>query len=106
MSKRPGKQDADTPEHLSFEDAAARLEAIIERIESGKIGLEQAIAEYERGAALVRRCREILDRAEQRVAELAAETDGARNPGNPGNPDRRARARDDDDEEADDAAPF
>ena len=67
---------------LSFEQAIERLEAIVERVEQGEIGLEQAIAEYERGVGLVKRCREILARAEQRVTELSghlSETDPADN---------------------------
>lgn len=46
------------------------LEQIIERIEGGETGLEQSIAEYEKGMALIKRCREILTRAEQKVEEL------------------------------------
>lgn len=57
---------------MSFEDALSNLERIIDRIESGKVGLEDSIAEYERGVDLLKRCRAILDRAEQRVAELTA----------------------------------
>jgi exodeoxyribonuclease VII small subunit len=50
-----------------------QLEQIIERIESGQVGLEQSISEYERGVALIKRCRQVLDRAEQRVEELTAQ---------------------------------
>lgn len=51
----------------------AQLEQIIERIESGEIGLEKSISEYERGVGLIRRCREVLERAEQRVEELTSQ---------------------------------
>lgn len=57
----------------SFEQAVQQLEQIIERIESGQVGLEQSISEYERGVALIKRCRQVLDRAEQRVEELTAQ---------------------------------
>lgn len=50
-----------------------RLEAIIDRIESGDIGLEQSLSEYEQGVKLLRRCREILAQAEQKVIELTPE---------------------------------
>jgi exodeoxyribonuclease VII small subunit len=56
-----------------FEEALELVEAIIEKVESGQIGLEESIAQYERGAALILRCRKILDRAEQRVQELTAQ---------------------------------
>lgn len=51
----------------------AQLEAIIARMESGEIGLEAAMAEYERGVALARRCREILGQAEQKLEALSRE---------------------------------
>ncbi len=68
MSAKRAAGKAD--ENLSFEDALTRLEEIVQRIESGDVGLEQAITEYEQGMALVRRCKEVLARAEQRVEEL------------------------------------
>jgi exodeoxyribonuclease VII small subunit len=55
---------------VSFEDALTQLETIVERIESGDIPLERAIAEYERGVGLVRQCRSILSNAEQKIEEL------------------------------------
>jgi exodeoxyribonuclease VII small subunit len=58
---------------LDFERAVEQVEKIIERIESGEIGLEASIAEYERGVALIRRCRQVLERAEQRVDELTGQ---------------------------------
>ena len=57
---------------LDFERAIEQVEQIIERIESGEIGLERSVTEYERGVALIRRCREALSNAEQRVEELTA----------------------------------
>ncbi len=60
---------------LTFEDALAQLEAIIEKIERG-VGLEEAIGEYERGVTLIRRCKDILQKAEQRVDELNRQASG------------------------------
>ncbi|TVQ32191.1 MAG: exodeoxyribonuclease VII small subunit [Phycisphaeraceae bacterium] len=57
-------------DEIGFEEAVQRLEQIIDRIERGEVPLEESLREYERGVALVRRCRGILDRAEQRVREL------------------------------------
>jgi len=72
----PAKNSAEpaSPEtdELSFEEAVAQLEAIVDRIERGEIGLERALAEYERGVRLVTRCRSILDQVEQRIDELSA----------------------------------
>lgn len=58
------------PEELTFEQATEELEAIIERIESGEIGLEEALAERKRGDELIRRCRAILDTAEQELEKI------------------------------------
>lgn len=69
---------------LSFEDALTRLEQIIEKIESGEVGLEKAIAEYERGVALIRRCKDILQKAEQRVDELTRQGPSPAAPPAPG----------------------
>jgi len=55
---------------LSFEEAIANLEKMIERIESGETGLEESLTEYERGIALYRHCRDILNKAEQRFEKL------------------------------------
>ena len=56
---------------MRFEEAIGRLESLIDGIESGEVGLEEAIARYEQGQKLVQCCRGILEKAEQRIAELA-----------------------------------
>ncbi len=56
----------------SFEDALTDVESIIERIESGQIGLEESLGEYERGVALINHCRTVLLKAQQRVDDLTA----------------------------------
>ena len=63
-------------EKLSFEDAMGELEQLVEQIESGEIGLEEALKRYERGIALIKRCRTVLDSAEQRIAELTTDAEG------------------------------
>ncbi len=62
-------------EQLRFESAIERLEAIVERIESGEVGLEAALEEYEKGIGLIGRCRSILDRAEAKITQLSASGD-------------------------------
>lgn len=59
----------------SFEESIAEVESIIERIESGEMGLEDQIEQYARGAEMLKRCREVLDRCEQRVEEITAKLD-------------------------------
>jgi len=62
------------PEEMSFEAATSELEAIVTRIESGDIGLEEALAERRRGDALLKRCRAILDAAEQELEQVSPDT--------------------------------
>jgi len=71
MTKRSSKTPKKTRRaDLDFETAVTQLEEIIESIESGAIGLEQSLAEYEKGVQLIARCRTILENAEQRVETL------------------------------------
>lgn len=72
MAKRKEGQPP-APSNLGFEAALAELETIIDRIEQGEVGLEESIQQYRRGAALVGRCRSILDSAEQEVERISAE---------------------------------
>lgn len=60
------------PEKLSFEAAMEELESLIERIERGEIGLEESLAQRKRGDALIKRCREVLDAAEQELEQTTS----------------------------------
>jgi exodeoxyribonuclease VII small subunit len=55
---------------LSFEEALAELEKIVRDLEAGKGRLEEAVAAYERGAALRRHCEGLLAAAEQKVQAI------------------------------------
>jgi exodeoxyribonuclease VII small subunit len=58
----------------SFEEEYDRLEDIVERLDSGRVGddltLDEALELYEEGVELVRRCREHLDDAEATLETL------------------------------------
>ena len=56
---------------LPFEEALARLEALVERMESGELSLEESLASFEQGIALTRSCQEALSKAEQKVKILS-----------------------------------
>ena len=56
---------------LSYEEAMAQLEALVERIEQGEVGLEESLASYRRGEQLLRHLKGLLDRAETTVRELS-----------------------------------
>jgi exodeoxyribonuclease VII small subunit len=62
----------------TFEESVAQLEQIVAAIESGQIGLEESLAKYEQGMALVKRCRGILDSAEKRIEQLTETKDGVK----------------------------
>lgn len=61
---------------LKFEDALEQVESIIEQIESGQVGLEESIAQYEQGMKLLSRCQTILSSAQKRIAELTTDSQG------------------------------
>ncbi len=71
MAKR--RTASESTEGPSFEQSLEELESIISRVESGDVGLEKSIDEYERGVALIKRCRAVLERAEQRIQQLSLE---------------------------------
>lgn len=62
---------------LSFEDALARLETIVSRLESGQAPLEESITLYEEGAQLKSHCEARLKAAQLRVEKIVVGSDGA-----------------------------
>ncbi len=58
-------------EALSFEEALAELERVVERLESEVLPLDEAVELYNRGQALTRRCQHRLDQVELKVEQLA-----------------------------------
>jgi exodeoxyribonuclease VII small subunit len=83
MSKRPQGADASAAAGegaLPFESALAHLEDLVDRLEGGELSLEEALATFERGVSLSRRCAEELERAERRVEVLVRGEPGVRQP--------------------------
>ena len=70
---------ANDPPHPSFEDALARLEAIVRDLEEGQLGLAEALARYETGVGLLKDCHRLLERAERKI-ELLCGFDAEGNP--------------------------
>ena len=54
----------------SFEQSLNELQAIVERLESGDLSLEESLAIFEQGIGLTRECQNALQDAEQRVRIL------------------------------------
>jgi len=69
-SKAKKKKSAQAAD-LSFEEALARLEAIVVDLEDGEIGLSESLARYEEGIKLLGQCHGLLEGAERRVALLS-----------------------------------
>ena len=63
-------------EEMSFEQAMAELEGVVEKLERGEVPLEESIALYERGAQLKAHCEAKLKAAEERVEKLTLDAHG------------------------------
>lgn len=61
------------PAPESFEMAIGELEQLVQRMESGALSLEQSLAAYRRGAALIGWCRASLADVQQQVRILEAD---------------------------------
>ena len=61
---------------VSFEDALIELQSVVDRLEAGKVPLEEALSLYERGMELVKLCNNRLDTAEQRVNAVHITAEG------------------------------
>lgn len=66
---------------VTFEEALRRLDEVVSRLESGEVGLEEAVALFERGQGYLAACRERLGAAQRRIEELTAEGLPASEPG-------------------------
>ena len=53
-----------------FETLLARVETLVRELESGDIGIEDAMLRYEEGMRAVQACRKVLDDAERRIEIL------------------------------------
>lgn len=67
-SKSPKKRQPPQP---SFEEALEQLEKIVHDLEDGGIGLNEALAGYEKGVRLLRQCHLLLEKAERRIELLS-----------------------------------
>lgn len=70
MAKTPQNQAAPA----NFEAAMAELDALVERMESGELPLEESLKAYQRGADLLKFCESLLKDAEQRIQVLDGDT--------------------------------
>ncbi len=73
MAKEEVKNDVSK---LTFEQAVKELTGIVGKIEQGEITLGDSLQQYEKGMALIKQCRDILQNAEKRIEKIASEQDG------------------------------
>lgn len=57
-------------EKLNFEDSMEKLEAIVDALEEGALGLEESLDQFEKGMALAKSCETHLEKAQGRVEKI------------------------------------
>ncbi len=68
--------DSDKTAKLSFETALAKLETIVDSMESGEVPLAELLAKYEEGSKLLKVCEGRLKDAELKIEKLKKAKDG------------------------------
>ena len=76
MPKASAKKSEKPVEELSYEEALAELEGIVESLEGEQNPLEESMKLFERGQALVTYCGALLESAQLKVQKLVGETIG------------------------------
>ena len=71
-AKKPSNKDKE----MSYEDAAEKLESILESIESDDLPLDKLVVQYEEAANLCKICGEKLQSAEKRIFQLERSIEG------------------------------
>lgn len=62
---------------VSFETSLEVVERIVHELEEGQLGLSESLAKYEEGVRHLRRCHELLVRAERKIETLTGvDSDG------------------------------
>ena len=62
--------------NLKFEEAIAKLDDIVKKLERGDVPLDKTLELFQEGTALIKYCEDKLDNAEQIVVKLAKGADG------------------------------
>jgi len=61
----------------SFEESLKKLQAIVDQLEEGDLGLEKSLKLFEEGVSLSAACKKELDEAEGKVEMLVKQRDGS-----------------------------
>ncbi|MBK9007657.1 MAG: exodeoxyribonuclease VII small subunit [Anaerolineae bacterium] len=73
MPKASTKKSERPVEELTYEEALAELEGIVETLEGEQSQLDEAIKLFERGQALAARCGVLLEAAQLKVKQVAGD---------------------------------
>ena len=57
-------------EKMSFEEALAELEEIVNKIDTGQESLAEAVSSFERGVALKNHCKKMLKEAKLKIEKI------------------------------------
>lgn len=55
---------------MTFEEAVATLEQLVDGVEEGEVPLQDLVTRYEYGSELLRHCRRLLGEAELRIQQF------------------------------------
>jgi exodeoxyribonuclease VII small subunit len=66
----------DEIERMSFEQALAALEQVVQQLEQGDVPLDESITLYERGEKLRAACQDRLDAAQARIEKIVTDASG------------------------------
>lgn len=69
MSEKPVSE-------MTFEEAMAELEQVVNKLEGATVSLDESIRLYERGAALKAHCEARLKEAEEKVRQITLNAEG------------------------------
>ena len=70
--------DEKKPEEMTFEESLAKLNELVDLLESGTLDLDKSIEVYEKAVVLRDRCRSILEQSEHRVQAIMEDADGVK----------------------------
>ncbi len=72
-ARNSGRTAKKAVESLGYEEAFKELENIVAALESEQRSLDESMALYERGQALVKHCGQLLDKADMKVKKLSGD---------------------------------
>lgn len=67
------QENSEAPQELSFEEAMANMEKIIQRLEEGEVPLEKAIELFQEGMNLSKTCHQKLQKVETKMDQIMQE---------------------------------